>query len=517
MPLFLRLVFAMGVAIPIALLSSDAGAIPVFARKYQTACTTCHHAAFPQLNAFGNAFRDRGYRIPPDDEVYVKDTPVSMGVEPWKKLFPNAVWPSDMPGLPPISFIVMSNFTVNPHRRTHTGETGFDGIGEVEFLTSGNFGESLSFFGALGLFGRSDFLPSRTELERMFFVYSPQFYNLGHHVNFQVGRFEPRAAPFRNHVDLMASGVSPDLADTWAVVPASNYTAFHPAQQGIELFGAWNGPGGKGGLRWAAGVVNGQPTDMAIDNFVSTTYPRVGSLMSMEAIRDGVETAFTDKMDVNGSKDYYARLDYKLGGMGVLGSTTQEASLKMAQNWQDPSVTFGTFVYRGTTGAFSELAAGANPNNLNPVTGPIVGTVNNTYGKNNNRFWRYGGEITGNWWNLQLTGAATLYRDKVTGGVWAFNRDGMQVQGWDFDTNIYTAKLDYVALPWLVPSFRFENVNPDYDVADWKSFNRYSALITALVRANVKVTLSGVFTGRQMGERIPALDNSYNLGLQFDF
>ncbi|MBI5124704.1 MAG: hypothetical protein HZA70_00550, partial [Planctomycetes bacterium] len=95
MPLFLRFVFAIVVAIPIALLSSDAGAIPVFARKYQTACTTCHYAAFPQLNAFGVAFRDRGYRIPPDDEVYVKDTPVSMGVEPWKKLFPNAVWPSD--------------------------------------------------------------------------------------------------------------------------------------------------------------------------------------------------------------------------------------------------------------------------------------------------------------------------------------------------------------------------------------------------------------------------------------
>ncbi|OHB89717.1 MAG: hypothetical protein A3D89_03310 [Planctomycetes bacterium RIFCSPHIGHO2_02_FULL_52_58] len=505
MPLFLRFVFAVVVALPIALLSSDAGAIPVFARKYQTACTTCHYAAFPQLNAFGNAFRDRGYRIPPDDEVYVKDTPVSMGVEPWKKLFPHAVWPSDMPGLPPLSIVAFSNFTYNPHRRTHTGETGFDGIGEVELLTSGTYGESLSFFGALGLYGRNDFTPSRTELERMFFIYSPQFRGLAHHVNFQVGRFEPRAAPFRDHVDLMTSGVSPDLANTWAVVPASNYTAFFPSQQGIELFGGWNGPGGKGGLSWAAGVVNGSPTDMAVDNFTSSTYPRVGSLMNMSAIKDGVESAFTGKMDVNGSKDYYARLQYKLGGMGVLGSSSQEASLKMAQNWQDPSVTFGTFFYRGVTGAFDD------------ITAPVFSGAGANYGKNSNRFWRYGGEITGNWWNLQLTGAATLYRDKVQGGVWALNRDGTRVQGWDFDTNIYTAKLDYVALPWLVPSFRFENVNPDYDVADWKSFNRYSALVSALVRANVKVTFSGVFVGNQEGERIPALDNSYNLGLQFDF
>ncbi|HLA38210.1 MAG TPA: hypothetical protein VJZ02_07070 [Candidatus Brocadiales bacterium] len=505
MPLFFRLVFAMGVAIPIALLSSDAGAIPVFARKYQTACTTCHYAAFPQLNAFGNAFRDRGYRIPPDDEVYVKEAPVSMGVEPWKKLFPNAVWPSDMPGLPPLSVVTFSNFTLNPHRRTHTGKYGFDGIGEVELLMSGNFGESLSFFGAMGLFARNDFTPSRTEVERMFFIYSPQFYNLGHHVNFQVGRFEVRAAPFRDHVDLMTSGTSPDLANTWAVVPASNYTGFFPSQQGIELFGGWNGPGGKGGLRWAAGVVNGQPTDKNIDDYVSGTYPRVGSLMSVTTIQGGVETAFAGKMDVNNAKDYYARLEYKLGGMGVLGSTSQEASLKMAQNWQDPSVTFGTFFYRGTTGAFSD------------ITAPVVGGTTNNYGKNNNRFWRYGGEITGNWWNFQLAGAATLYRDKVKGGVWALNRAGAMVQGWDFDTDIYTAKLDYVALPWLVPSFRFENVNPQYDVADWESFNRYSALVSALVRANVKLTLSGVFVGTQEGERVPALDNSYNLGLQFDF
>ncbi|MBI5125415.1 MAG: hypothetical protein HZA70_04200, partial [Planctomycetes bacterium] len=456
-------------------------------------------------NAFGVAFRDRGYRIPPDDEVYVKDTPVSMGVEPWKKLFPNAVWPSDMPGLPPLSMVVKSDFEVNPHRRTHTGKYGFTGIGEVELLMSGNFGESLSFFGAVGLFAKKDFTPSRTEVERMFFIYSPQFYNLGHHVNFQVGRFEVRAAPFRDHVDLMTSATSPDLANTWAVVPASNYGAFFPAQQGIELFGGWNGPGGKGGLRWAAGVVNGQPTDKNVDDYVSGTYPKVGSLMSVTTIKDRVETAFTGKTDVNNAKDYYARLEYKLGGMGVLGSSGQEASLKMAQNWQDPSVTFGTFFYRGTTGAFSDIVT------------PVVGGTTNNYGKNNNRFWRYGGEITGNWWNLQLTGAATLYRDKVKGGVTALNRYGATVKGWDFDTDIYTAKLDYVALPWLVPSFRFENVNPRYDVADWESFNRYSALITALVRANVKLTLSGVFTGRQLGERVPALDDSYNLGLQFDF
>ncbi|HHT9119715.1 MAG TPA: hypothetical protein ACFYD3_04095 [Candidatus Hypogeohydataceae bacterium YC41] len=505
MRFFFRFILALVVVLPIVLLSDEAGAVPVFARKYQTACTTCHFASFPQLNAFGVAFRDRGYRIPPDDEVYVKDTPVTMGVEPWKRLFPEAVWPGDIPGLPPLSVLVMSNFTYNPHRRTDTGKTGFDGVGEVELLTAGTFGESLSFFGALGLFASPNFVPSNTELERMFFIYSPQFWNLAHHVNFQVGRFEPRAAPFRDHVDLLTSATVPDLANTWAVVPASNYNGFFPSQQGIELFGGWNGPGGKGGLRWAAGLVNGTPSDLNIDGFNAATFPRLDGLVKSPGdIAENLEGIWEGKLDTNNSKDYYARLEYKIGGIGVLGATTPETSLKMTQNWQDPSVTLGTFFYRGTAGAFRDITDVA-----------VLDTTN--FDKNANRFWRFGGEVTVNWWNFLLTGAGTFYKDRVKGGVLANNRAGLPVTGFDFDTDIYTAKLDYVALPWLIPSFRFENVNPDYDVADWKSFNRYTALLTILLRANVKATLSGVFTDSIDGERMGPLDDFYNLGLQFDF
>ena len=40
-----------------------AEAIPVFSRKYQTSCITCH-TIFPQLNPFGEAFRRNGYQFP---------------------------------------------------------------------------------------------------------------------------------------------------------------------------------------------------------------------------------------------------------------------------------------------------------------------------------------------------------------------------------------------------------------------------------------------------------------------
>jgi len=45
-------------------------AIPAFARKYGLACSACH-TAWPELNAFGQAFRDRGYQLGNE-----KDSPI---------------------------------------------------------------------------------------------------------------------------------------------------------------------------------------------------------------------------------------------------------------------------------------------------------------------------------------------------------------------------------------------------------------------------------------------------------
>ena len=53
------------------LISDPAGAVPVFARKYQTSCQTCH-VIFPKLNSHGEAFRLNGYRMP---EEHAKEEP----------------------------------------------------------------------------------------------------------------------------------------------------------------------------------------------------------------------------------------------------------------------------------------------------------------------------------------------------------------------------------------------------------------------------------------------------------
>ena len=68
-------------------------AIPAFARRYETACTTCHILP-PKLNAFGIAFKNNGYRMPGGDENFVKQPDVPMGAPAWKQVWPKGgVWP----------------------------------------------------------------------------------------------------------------------------------------------------------------------------------------------------------------------------------------------------------------------------------------------------------------------------------------------------------------------------------------------------------------------------------------
>src|SRR5271169_2397916 len=74
----------------------DAGAVPSFARKYQTSCQTCH-TVFPVLNSFGEAFRRDGYRFPSangsEDSDAEKAPSIALGQEEYKKTFPDSVWP----------------------------------------------------------------------------------------------------------------------------------------------------------------------------------------------------------------------------------------------------------------------------------------------------------------------------------------------------------------------------------------------------------------------------------------
>jgi hypothetical protein len=120
--------------------SSYTYAIPAFSRQYGTSCSTCH-VDFPKLNDFGKAFKDAGFKFPKDDETNIKIPPVMLGAPAQAELWPRAVFPGTIPGLPPISLRFNQFFqVVNFFPRTDF-ETRFFSI-----FTAGNFGSDIAFW-----------------------------------------------------------------------------------------------------------------------------------------------------------------------------------------------------------------------------------------------------------------------------------------------------------------------------------------------------------------------------------
>ena len=102
----------------------QASAIPAFARKYHTACATCHNN-WPELNDFGLAFKLNGFKFPKDDENFIKEPPLMLGANAQKENFPHSIWPGELPILP-ISFRYSGAFNYNtPQPVSEIATAGF--------------------------------------------------------------------------------------------------------------------------------------------------------------------------------------------------------------------------------------------------------------------------------------------------------------------------------------------------------------------------------------------------------
>src|SRR6266496_4278889 len=72
-------------------------AIPAFARKYQTSCSTCHNN-FPELNDFGEAFKKNGFKFPKDDETFVQDPHIMLRSDAHPQNCPKIIYAAETPG-----------------------------------------------------------------------------------------------------------------------------------------------------------------------------------------------------------------------------------------------------------------------------------------------------------------------------------------------------------------------------------------------------------------------------------
>jgi len=268
-----------------------AEAIPAFARKYETSCQTCH-VAFPKLTPFGEAFRRNGYRFPAGEEQDASaDEPIALGQDAHKKVFPDSVWPGQLPGGRFSGVQLGSSVGYAPEGDPKLSFANVGASLGVNF--AGTFGDTYS--GWAGAAVRAT--PSgaaEAELERVFVFIMPFDEPVA---NLRVGRFEPTLASVSIHRTL---GLSP-----WFLLTpvGDNQFTVDPAQIGIEV----KGTVAAGRLDYAAGLVEGAGNQL------------------------------------NNAKDVYARAAYKIGGMrldGVGGATD-------VQPWRETSVQIGGFGYFG--------------------------------------------------------------------------------------------------------------------------------------------------------------------------
>ncbi len=280
-----------------------ASAIPAFARRYETACTTCHVLP-PKLNAFGVAFKNNGYRMSDDDEKFIKQPDVPMGSPGWKKVWPKGgVWPGAIQDRFPVSGAIELVTDVAPKESV---KVDFAFPEELELLMGGTLGSRFSFFGDLAF----EFDGGSTEVDFERGHLNMQLTE-NHLLNLRMGRFETGATPF--------SRFAYRLTDADFIV--SDFRAvdggfrFRSRQQGFELWGAKNGPGG-GGLQYSLGLVNGSGSSN----------------------------------DDNSHKDFFASTSYKFRGYGVTGAGKPLDTLKSTENYIDDSVEVGAFTYVGRLG-----------------------------------------------------------------------------------------------------------------------------------------------------------------------
>jgi hypothetical protein len=385
---------ALLLVLPLIGLVDSARAIPVFSRKYQTSCSTCHYA-FPQLNAFGKAFRNNGYRYPGGDQNYRKEDPVSLGSEAYKRVFPDAIWPSDIPGATPIAAHASGQYDMKFHQPDSVSAGTFSFPTVVHLFYAGTLGESFSFFGEVGVENADNSVdvgfPFRLEWNKR-----PAF-------NVAVGSIALDPTP--NDRSLI-----PTLFNV-SQLTSRNGWLLDGEQGGLELWGAGNGSAGRGGWKYMAGVVNGQ-----------------GGLIGRKP-------------------DAFARLTYKIGGLGEIGGTEGQASQSSAF-YEDNSVTLGGFVSSGREGA--DLFADREK------LATWAGTLDAWHGR------------------AILNAAVFGMNSKIAGD----DRKGVA----------WYAQGQYVVYPWLIGLARYESTRP-LELEGTDAQTTIIPAVVTMIRANVKATL----------------------------
>ncbi len=472
--------------------AEQAEALPVFARKYHTSCITCH-TIYPKLNNVGESFRRNGYQFPSDEDVLVKEEPVKLGIDAYKEMFPNSIWPSTLPSIPPVSvFAIMQNIIhLNPQGQEKTWDLACPQ--DIEIIGAGTMGKDISAFYDLGFstsFANATVaangvpVPSATSEAIGFGRVFVQFSNLfawdpdeddngvhegnrfavlpPHALNLKVGKIDPAVLPHVISEESLIDVLGPFPTNQF-ILGQTGFIMFSE-QPGMELNGIikqyWS---------YAVGIANGGSAD-------------------------------TSLVDDNTFKDVYFRVTHKWFGApldGVVGQAaeTGKGAAQTAQSNPDESEPAGLDFWRQV--GFETIAFGwwGKANVADPL--PVVYNPNDLSTYTPDYFRRVGCDARLQYFDLDLYGCAFWGYDSFAG----FDQTGAPAP----NTNMFGAlvEADYMFKPWLMGFLRYEKVkiydpgfsNPDglaWGLGAAGPMERIVPGVVFVVRQNVKVT-SDVF------------------------
>jgi hypothetical protein len=429
-----------------------AGAVPVFARKYQTSCQTCH-VIFPKLNAHGEAFRLNGYRMPAAHakEEPIKENPVGLGTEADKALWPAALFPSDIPGTVPLALNVKMA-SVYTHGQDG-GRNSLEFPQEVNLFAAGTLGKTFGFFGELTFEERPD-SSSDVGIEHARLDVNSAF-GPAQLINFKIGKFAPDLTDGFQEMWLMTNNGVDTLF-------SYNPIGFHGGT-GLSEDG--------GGISLPANVKGIEMYGVAAHRF----FYAIG-------VTNGIGSGSTgETADGNSLKDYYARIDYKFGGMGLDGSEEGGEAEGMAgmpgmnseehpsKNWRENSLRVGVLGYAGD-GSGIDFA--------------ITDAEGNPFKMQDLRYNRIG--LSASWYfqDLNLFGVVLHGTDRLR----LLDSDtGATIDETTRDYDVWFVQADYVINPTLQGSVRYEDLraaDPEIETLQFLNMN-----FSFLVRANIKALL----------------------------
>ena len=464
-------------------------AIPPFSRQYGTSCSTCH-VDFPKLNDFGKAFKDAGFKFPKADEDFIKIPPVMLGAPAQKEMWPRAIYPGNLPGMPPIGIRYATFFQVLSRNRNNfnTGEfiprTDFQN-GTLSFFMAGNFGSDIAYW------IDDDIAAGGSGAEGGMGDAYLKFVNIGRFLKLPKDALSLRIGQFE--LDLPFSPARSWNLSGWDIFEQPNVNVGATVNNGFTMDAAAQGIEFSGGHSY-----RGYHYSLAIVNQNTS-----GTTASGANVGPGGDAFFSD----SNIKDLYGRFSYRFNLEKDAASRNEIQAAGPTGPHDHTYLDVGAFGFYGRSVQRIDTFTAREP------------------------FYRIGGNASFNYRNFNLFGVYMYGRDRNQ----IFTGDGFTAApSVHFGGGFVEA--DYLALPWMMAIMRWDNVNSASDrlngvdgagfVSPFRSTRqRITPGVQFLIHANIKAAFEyqirpqQVVTDPETGDIItgPFRTNSAVAGLDFVF